>query len=686
MAPRVDFGLRSLSLEPGVYVFGATDSDPTVEESRIVVGGYEITVPDAPDNSFVYAHVESVSRRKFGPNTARATMVDIPSATTAARGTRTGLRYKTQAGRWFPANRGPVEHDLLQQLVIEARATRSTDVFVPGYDPRAAVAAGIDLALDAPRGSTIGIYSPGTQTHWGTIRDLRSEYGRYGLSPKMGVLENAVPLDEVIPCVSASKRPSEESHPESRLVVSRDADELLDGPQLDYLVVNHLARTKLDDRQALETITSRWSDTAIFTLWSTFTKRESDGVPNYSPPLDTDSNLATPNVAQMPSDIDPHETGVDRLSPDLSVDAESLPAPPTTTDFSRLCSDNSVTLERLPAQSLTGLLEDVFSEWQNLSDAGAEQSSSLLFNALMFFHRLPLPREHFDEIILQRRYDGEIFLPKTGEEYLDELESHTPRGEYSLLHAQKTLEGVHRELQTDNPMFEQLLEYAIQARNEDHRIAIFVHSKTVGELLETALCRELSVETLHPHVDVVNLHSGRDIARVDTVVVCGPQRPEYTSFYIHPRAEDTIVLTYTDWGERMIERHVKKYARALESLLSRDVDVSFLHSTDGAKSEVAEPDVEDDENRSTTESERTERSETVPDDLSDQDIGRLQIIAQLQPTKNDELVDRWGYDTGSELYQYLSSSLDAYYTRNEDYRIVLTAEGRAVLDAVNQTF
>lgn len=66
--------------------------------------------------------------------------------------------------------------------------------------------------------------------------------------------------------------------------------------------------------------------------------------------------------------------------------------------------------------------------------------------------------------------------------------------------------------------------------------------------------------------------------------------------------------------------------------------------------------------------------------LSPQDRERLSDIVELQPTKNRELQEAWGMDSGSEVHQYLESALRSYYYRDEDSLIRATAEAEAILD------
>jgi hypothetical protein len=60
--------------------------------------------------------------------------------------------------------------------------------------------------------------------------------------------------------------------------------------------------------------------------------------------------------------------------------------------------------------------------------------------------------------------------------------------------------------------------------------------------------------------------------------------------------------------------------------------------------------------------------------LDEEATERLTDIVKLQPTKNKELQDRWGMDSGSDVHQYLENELKEYYYRDDDSLIRATAE------------
>jgi hypothetical protein len=66
--------------------------------------------------------------------------------------------------------------------------------------------------------------------------------------------------------------------------------------------------------------------------------------------------------------------------------------------------------------------------------------------------------------------------------------------------------------------------------------------------------------------------------------------------------------------------------------------------------------------------------------LSEEAAERLADIVRLQPTKNKELQERWGLDSGSEVHQYLETELKEYYYRDDNSLIRATAEAADLVD------
>lgn len=64
--------------------------------------------------------------------------------------------------------------------------------------------------------------------------------------------------------------------------------------------------------------------------------------------------------------------------------------------------------------------------------------------------------------------------------------------------------------------------------------------------------------------------------------------------------------------------------------------------------------------------------------LSAQARERLADVVALQPTKNSELQERWGMESGSEVHSYLESELEEYYYRDDNALIRATPEAAEV--------
>ncbi|RDI70580.1 DUF5797 family protein [Halopelagius longus] len=66
--------------------------------------------------------------------------------------------------------------------------------------------------------------------------------------------------------------------------------------------------------------------------------------------------------------------------------------------------------------------------------------------------------------------------------------------------------------------------------------------------------------------------------------------------------------------------------------------------------------------------------------LSDEEKERLADVVRLQPTKNKELQERWGLDSGSDVHRYLEDNLKEYYYRDDNSLIRATAEAAELVD------
>lgn len=66
--------------------------------------------------------------------------------------------------------------------------------------------------------------------------------------------------------------------------------------------------------------------------------------------------------------------------------------------------------------------------------------------------------------------------------------------------------------------------------------------------------------------------------------------------------------------------------------------------------------------------------------LSEEARERLGDVVELQPTKNRELQERWGMESGSDVHRYLETELKDYYYRDDDSYIRATDEAAQLVD------
>ena len=66
--------------------------------------------------------------------------------------------------------------------------------------------------------------------------------------------------------------------------------------------------------------------------------------------------------------------------------------------------------------------------------------------------------------------------------------------------------------------------------------------------------------------------------------------------------------------------------------------------------------------------------------LTEEERTRLADVVALQPTKNSELGDRWGLESGSDVHRYLEDHLKEYYYRDENSLIRATDEAAELVD------
>jgi hypothetical protein len=236
-------------------------------------------------------------------------------------------------------------------------------------------------------------------------------------------------------------------------------------------------------------------------------------------------------------------------------------------------------------------------------------------------------------------------------------------------------------------MFERLCQEISDAVEENYRVGIFCPRKSWIHMLRNALReRGFGDDVIGTNVVLLDCDSIRDVPPCRRLLFTGPQRPQYAGFYLHPRVKETVVFTYDGrWGGT-VQKHTKRYVDQLNLATSGTIEGPYRPRDYELGKSTTESVIADDDLDGTVDEDLPQKGESESskdvggDELGEEDLRRLEQLVELAPTKNRELADKWGYDSGSEVYQYLSSNLSEFYTRNEDKLIVPTEEGKRLVE------
>lgn len=262
-------------------------------------------------------------------------------------------------------------------------------------------------------------------------------------------------------------------------------------------------------------------------------------------------------------------------------------------------------------------------------------------------------------------------------------------------------------------MFQRLREEVSNAVENRARIGIFCPRKSWVEMLAKALLDSgIPEEEIGKTVLLLNPDTVRNIPPCRRLLFTGFQRPQYAGFYLHPRTDETVILSYDGRWAEQIQRHANDYVERMNAVVSgtdeypipsptveADIDSGdsdARNRPDGTKasphtsdllegsdvSDISKSDSVGEPEGTAQEGDEGESGERLNRDRDRQVQRRILDIVNLSPTTNGELMKEWNLDSGLEVYQYLSSNLDDFYTRNDDKLIVPTEEGRRIAEII----
>jgi hypothetical protein len=689
----------------GDYVVGVVREAQSGGAPQLVTGGYRIEISGVQPDELVIARIEEAKTQTFGANSAKATRIDYPSVFRASVEADLGLRRLMATGRWGKLRIGELESSMLSETVERVEDRHSHSILNPGFDPEFPLRVAIEHLYHTEPGRHVALLTSGTSVHWGQKGELRDAYRGYGLAVDKGEDETAVPIDQVFAhsyVHDGEMKTSYESLLKNRLVLTKSIDELSAIDSLAVIVVDYTSRKPGADEETIGKIRRRFSDTPIVSIASPFTKNEAEGVPRYGPPTffeNADTVPRTSEVKRLTEEFDPQvgRTNVGVNDEPFNSGPVGSPTPPSTTDLLGFLREPQIEIEFVESGEMSHWFEMATRNFRDLLNNGVDKAGYKIYSVQMFFERLPVTPQQYNEWIRQRFDEGERYLPETTDGILEDLESYGGQiqdlqAPASIFGAVKAFREIEERLKSRNPMFERLCGEVSDAAEENYRVGIFCPRKSWIHMLGDAL-RERGFEDdiIGTNVVLLNCDSIRDAPPCRRLLFTGPQRPQYAGFYLHPRVKETVVFTYDGRWSNTVQKHTNRYVDQLNVATSgtteapyRSLDLETGKST--RESVVADDDLAEAVEEDLPQKDESESSKGAGgNELSTEDLRRLKQLVELAPTKNSELADKWGYDSGSEVYQYLSSNLSEFYTRNEDKLIVPTEEGTSLVKKLSGT-
>lgn len=502
------------------------------------------------------------------------------------------LKRRTEEGLWRGIDVGEVRRGTVQEVVEQVDRGDNVPVVLPYYEPRDTVLIAIAIVLsDLGEKRQIGLFSPGSRTHWGMKGEIREELERFALSNVAGEVVSAIPIPELVPHAyvwdGELKNASDGDGP-GRFILCKKLGDLEHVSYVDVVLSNLTSRTREDTNERFEDVEEVHPDATFVNTYSYFVKNERDGRPRYGPPLGLNSAPTVPGLETIDSVVreDRFDWG-SRLNSSLSGnsdpfenstkdDTERVSWSVGDDDVRALATSASVEIDHVEADGVSTLLDQVFEESASLRGVDDGGAGGMIFSRQLFFERLPVPSEDFDEWIRERYYEGQRFVPPMIQERIEDVEQRA--GSVENLQAVRPLnrsvqifQKMARRLETQNPIFDALREYVEHAKEDDHQLAIFSETPKHAEILRYSLLKRGVVtrdELDSATISVVSPDEARGIDPKDVLVFCGALHKENAGFYLHPRAVKTVVLTYDRTWATMVERHAREFVDTLNGVVA----------------------------------------------------------------------------------------------------------------------
>jgi hypothetical protein len=597
------------------------------------------------------------------------------------------LKQRTEDGMWADIDVGTIRSRVVKETLRSADRGENAPVVLPHYEPRDTVLVAISLVLNATRADRqIAIYSPGSQSHWGMKGQVREELSKFGLSDTSGRVVGAEPIPDVIPHAyvwdGELKNDSEGQAP-GCFVLCKKLSDLEHVDDLDIVLLNLSSRIPEETEEKIREVESIHPEATLVNTYSYYAKNERDGRPRYGPPIGLESTSTLPSINAIDAVLSENTFDwTNHLSPTYHSDGDSLSDTYETSvgtwtvgddDVRSLANGSSIRVRHVETGDISSLLDQVFDLSASLRGVDDYGSGGLIFSRQLFFERLPVPGEDFDEWIRERYYEGERFLPPLIEERIEDVKRKAEVVEelqavQPLNKAERILEQINKRLRDENPLFDEIQDQISIARGNDERLAIFSGSTKHAEILRYSLEKHGVVtqdELEDGAITVVSPDNARSLGVHDRLVIPGALHQENAGFYVHPRVAETVVLTYDRTWASMMESHACDFVDTLNVAAGGLDYAPYEYPRLGGdlpieeSSEAPEAEAESNIDRSVENAQESTASESPRSTKS------------RKKPKSEVLADAMGY-VSSEAYREESGR----YDRETRHYVIETTDGR----------
>jgi hypothetical protein len=521
------------------------------------------------------------------------------------------IKYRADSGIWKPLSLSRIDREFLNQVWEVIRNKNANQITLPYHHPpafRLVVLTAVlftlideeydDSSLTSGNSQGIAIYSPGTHTRWGTLKDIKKEcMNRMGISVKEGPSAHAAPLMDMVPRgkvkdgqVQPETSSTTISNPET-IPISRNLEDLAE-IEPDIIIYNFLSEVSKKELLTLQRIRGttgqsdnlsgdssskvqedivELNDHSPLEIYAAFTKQVQDGWHiDTGAPRDISNNIIPASgylEGKLHAGSDTNQKGtVPPQSKKRAKHAHNL-----------INTAPEVLVHKVRAsESLHQALSRIYEIIEDIDGDDLQTPKRRLYSIKTELEGLPVPASHHDSWILEQRKEKNPYVPRRTAERVNALNNLADEYTSAVRHisdAAQEVEQIFKSIQEENPLFKALLGILDDARNKDQEVGILCLKKSYKDMLYEYLLDQANVDSqkLDQFITLLDGDSIRDIQDVDRLIRFGVGRPHTAPYYCHPVVDRVDVVAYD--GTNPVYR-IEKLIETRSSVFPRKADIS----------------------------------------------------------------------------------------------------------------